>query len=158
MWVSMDPGDTPVCGPHRGAQSSSAQRRTEPSKRPHIWQREFIGCWASYRSGDTQTCGFASYWGTRPPESDMETALNGKAGQLPESAGAVKFWGDLWDITRLGLVGKYRLCRKVCILKLYYPTLKKDTKIYRETVLPVNQTARRHSHNTAAFVCRKHNL
>jgi hypothetical protein len=113
---------------------------------------------ASYWSGDTQMHGFASYWGTSPPESDPAIEMNGKTGKIHTWQGQQRLWqiwGDLWSMTPWGLVDKYRFCREVWIQNLYYRTLKKAIEIYSETVLPVDQTTRCHSQSTAAFVWKK---
>jgi len=59
-----------------------------------------LGC---YRSGDSRTHGFASYWGTRPPESDLVNVLRASSAPV-DFAGAVTDWRWLMecDTVRFG--------------------------------------------------------
>jgi len=126
-------------------------------KRPQIRQWEFIGPWAvidleTPRRTDLHHIGALD----RP---SLIWRMSWEHLQSPQnSQGLWQIGDELWNMTPWDLVYKYRPGRAACFPKLYCQTLKKDTGICPETVLPVNQTPRRHKQNPANFVWRNDNF
>jgi len=102
----------PVCGPHTGAQSSSAQQWIEPLKRPQIRQWEFIGPWAVIDLETPRRTDLHHIGALDRPSLISRTSW-GHLQRPQTSQGLWQIGDDLWNVTPWGLVNKFRPYRQL---------------------------------------------